>query len=107
MWILNVGDLKPAETDIDYFLRMAWDEPAMSRLSQHDFLADWDKEQFPEGYAASIADLMDRYYRLSFARKPEFMGFNENDGPVERTAFNPLAWGDQNRERLQAWQALS
>ena len=25
LWMLNVGDLKPAEIDIEYFLRMAWD----------------------------------------------------------------------------------
>lgn len=107
MWILNVGDLKPAETDIDYFMRMAWNEPAMARLSQRDFLTEWSKEQFPGRYAKPIANLMDRYYRLSFVRKPEFMGFNENDRPIERTAFNPLAWGDQNRQRLQAWRRLS
>lgn len=107
IWIVNVGDLKPAEADIDYFLRMAWDEPAMSRLSQREFLAKWSREQFTERYAAPIADLMDGYYRLSFVRKPEFMGFNQNDRPIERTAFNPLAWGDENRQRIQAWQRLS
>lgn len=107
MWILNVGDLKPAEMDIDYFLQMAWDEPATARLSQHEFLVKWNKEQFPPQYAAPIADLMEGYFRLNFARKPEFMGFNENGKPIDRTAFNPLAWGDQNRERLHRWQVLS
>lgn len=107
MWIVNVGDLKPAEADIDYFLGTAWDEPAMSRLSQREYLAKWSGKQFPERYAAPIADLLDGYYRLSFVRKPEFMGFNQNGGPIERTAFNPLAWGDQNRQRMRAWQRLS
>jgi len=107
IWILNVGDLKPAEMDIDYFLRMAWDEPATAQLSQHDFLVRWNQEQFPNRYVTSMANLMDRYFQLNFVRKPEFMGFNENGKPVERTAFNPLAWGDQNRQRLLAWQELS
>lgn len=106
MWILNVGDLKPAEMDIDYFLRMAWDEPAVARLSQHEFLLKWNKEQFPPAYAASVAKLMDKYFRLNLIRKPEFMGFNENRKPIQRTAFNPLAWGDQNRERLLDWREL-
>lgn len=107
MWILNVGDLKPAEMDIDYFLRMAWDEPAMARLSQPDYLVRWNEEQFPDAYAPSIASLMDKYFQLNFIRKPEFMGFNENGKPIERTAFNPLAWGDQNRQRLFEWRQLS
>ncbi|HKO20744.1 MAG TPA: glycosyl hydrolase 115 family protein [Acidobacteriaceae bacterium] len=107
MWILNVGDLKPAEMDIDYFLRMAWNEPTTARLSQHDFLMAWNREQFPDAYASSIADLMDTYFQLNFIRKPEFMGFNGNGKPIERTAFNPLSWGDQNRKRLLDWGTLS
>jgi hypothetical protein len=46
-WILNVGDLKPAEIDIDYFMQLAVDEPAMAKMSQHDFLQQWAAEQFP------------------------------------------------------------
>jgi hypothetical protein len=107
MWILNVGDLKPAEIDIDYFLRMAWNEPETTRLSQHDFLMQWSKEQFPEEDAGSIAQLMDQYYQLNVVRKPEFMGFNRNRDSIQRTAFNPLAWGDQNTQRLDAWKKLS
>lgn len=107
MWILNVGDLKPAEMDIDYFLRMAWNEPATAQLSQPNFLVEWNKEQFPARYASSIAALMDSYYQLNFFRKPEFMGFNDDEEPIQRTAFNPLAWGDQNRQRLTAWEDLS
>ena len=30
-WILNVGDLKPAEIDIDYFMQLAADEPVMAQ----------------------------------------------------------------------------
>jgi hypothetical protein len=30
-WILNVGDLKPAEIDIDYFMQLATDEPGWRR----------------------------------------------------------------------------
>jgi hypothetical protein len=44
-WILNVGDLKPAEIDIDYFLQLAWDEPAMAAVDQTAFLTAWAGEQ--------------------------------------------------------------
>ena len=106
-WILNVGDLKPAESNIDYFLQLAWDEPGMASTTQHTFLESWYAEQFPRRFARVIADVMQQYYQLNFVRKPEFMGFNGYDDAIHRTDFNPLAWGDQNRSRDQAWQQLS
>jgi len=106
-WILNVGDLKPAEADIDYFLQLAWDEPRMASMSQSDFLQDWFAEQFPAELAPGIARLMQSYYRLNFVRKPEFMGFNGYNDGIQRTRFNPLAWGDQNQDRARGWQQAS
>jgi hypothetical protein len=105
-WVLNVGDLKPAESDTDYFMQLAWDEPSMARVDQQTFLREWAAEQFPVAAASKIADVMRRYYELNFVRKPEFMGFNGYDDAVRRTDFNPLAWGDQNRTRLEAWRQL-
>jgi hypothetical protein len=108
-WILNVGDLKPAEIDIDYFMQLAFDEPAMAKESQHDFLARWFAEQFPSADAAKMAELQDEYYQLNFVRKPEFMGFNGYNDGIHRTAFNPQAWRSgglpdgQNGTRLNAW----
>ena len=40
-WILNVGDLKPAEIDIDYFMQLAADEPKMAAMSQREWLTQW------------------------------------------------------------------
>ncbi|MEG9439042.1 glycosyl hydrolase 115 family protein, partial [Edaphobacter sp. HDX4] len=107
LWVLNVGDLKPAESDIDYFMQLAWDEPSVSQLSQTDFLKQWLGEQFGSAVAPELAAIMNEYYRLNFVRKPEFMGFNGYNDETNRTEFNPLAWGDQNRERIEAWRHLS
>ncbi len=52
-WILNVGDLKPAEADIDYFLQLASNEPALAKVDQHTFLERWCAEQFPAAEACS------------------------------------------------------
>jgi hypothetical protein len=105
-WVLNVGDLKPAEIDIDYFMQLAWDEPRVSKMDQKSFLDRWFAEQFPSSPANEIAGILTRYYQLNFVRKPEFMGFNGYDDGINRTSFNPLAWGDQNRTRLSQWQRL-
>ena len=107
LWILNVGDIKPAEADIDYFFRLASQEPQYANTTQTDFLMRWFGEQFPDGHADAMASVMDQYYHLSFARKPEFMGFNGYDDDVRRTAFNPLGWGDQNAQRREQWESLS
>lgn len=106
-WVLNVGDLKPAELDTDYFLQLAWDEPGMARMGQRAFLQRWFAEQFPALPSARVADLMGRYYALNFVRKPEFMGFNGYNDGIRRTLFNPLALGDQNAGREAAWDALA
>jgi hypothetical protein len=109
-WILNVGDLKPAELDLDYFMQLAVDEPAVSQESQRDFLTRWTAEHFPTANAADLAGVLQRAYQLNFVRKPEFMGFNGYNDGINRTAFNPNAWGDsplgQNATRLDAWQHL-
>jgi hypothetical protein len=105
-WVLNVGDIKPAEIDIDYFMQLAWDEPRVSKMDQRSFLDHWFAEQFPSSHADKIADILTRYYQLNFVRKPEFMGFNGYDDGINRTAFNPLAWSDQNRRRLAEWEGL-
>jgi hypothetical protein len=46
-WILNVGDLKPAEIDIDYFMQLAADEPKMAKMSHGEWLTQWFGQQFP------------------------------------------------------------
>lgn len=110
-WILNVGDLKPAEIDIDYFMQLAVDEPKMAQVNQREFLTQWFGEQFGAEHGPRIADVMTRYYSLSFIRRPEFMGFNGYNDDVKRTAFNPFAWGtdgtaNENRARSAAWSKL-
>ena len=110
-WILNVGDLKPAEIDIDYFMQLAWDEPGTAKLSQREWLTQWFGQLFPTANSPAIADVMTRYYNLDFIRKPEFMGFNGYNDGIKRTDFNPNSWGsdghvDQNSTRLAAWVAL-
>jgi hypothetical protein len=107
LWVLNVGDLKPAEADIDYFMQLAWAEPKMAEESQKEFLQQWFTEQFGASQSAGMERVMEEYYRLNFIRKPEFMGFNGYDDGVKRTEFNPLAWGDQNRERMSEWMTVA
>src|SRR5665213_4609381 len=75
VWILNVGDLKPAELDIEFFLKLARDPgrwPATQ--AQAAFLSDWAARDCGPEHAYAIAAILGEYYRLNFSRKPEHMG---------------------------------
>jgi len=107
IWILNVGDLKPAEKEMEFFLSMAADEKTYAAMEPAVFYKQWFTEQFPGGNADAMVAVQRAANRLNMARKPEGMGFNLDKAPVERTEFNPLAWGDQNKEREEAWEKLA
>jgi hypothetical protein len=38
LWVLNVGDLKPAELDIEFFLKLAWDPRAWNGTNTYELL---------------------------------------------------------------------
>ena len=41
IWITNVGDLKPMEYPIDFFLNMAWDPTLMDTEALANFGLNW------------------------------------------------------------------
>ncbi len=71
IWVLNVGDIKPAEIDMEFFLKLARNVPAWDENCQMNFLTDWMTRNFGPSDAAQAASVMDEYYRLNFAVKPE------------------------------------
>jgi hypothetical protein len=73
IWIVNVGDIKPAEIDTEFFLQMAWDTKRWDRATMPQFLAEWAGREFGPANAKEIAAIMAGYYRLNFARKPEHL----------------------------------
>ncbi|HRH42009.1 MAG TPA: glycosyl hydrolase 115 family protein [Pyrinomonadaceae bacterium] len=72
-WMLNVGDIKPAEIGIEFFMQMAYDAEKWNVGNQNQFLKDWAKREFGAENSSEIADIMDKYYRLGFQRKPEHL----------------------------------
>ncbi len=98
-WLLNVGDIKPAELDTQLFFDMAWcldnfnDEN--TNTYQAEMLAKWCGEELkPE-----FQHILDEYYRLAWIRKPEYMGWEiEWDTPdakdIRPTEFSFSNYGD-------------
>ncbi len=87
IWIVNVGDLKPMEFPINFFLDMAWDpeEWPLERLAAYP--ETWAAEQFGPAHAAEIGEMLTAYTRFNARRKPELLepgtysliNFNEAD----------------------------
>jgi len=73
VWIVNVGDLKPAEIGTEFFLRLAWDVKQWGPDAQPKFLREFATREFGEAHAERIASILDRYYTLNFSRKPEHL----------------------------------
>jgi hypothetical protein len=88
VWVCNVGDIKPGEIGMDFWLRLGWNIHAYDRLSIANYLYDFARREFGSELAAPIADVLSRYYRLGFTRKPEAMdvdSFNFDEA-VQRKA---------------------
>ncbi len=72
MWIVNVGDIKPAEAETEFFLDMAWDTRKWNAENAWKFAYEWAEETFGKGtQVQAIGDIKTEYYRLAASGKPE------------------------------------
>jgi Glycosyl hydrolase family 115/Gylcosyl hydrolase family 115 C-terminal domain len=105
-WVLNVGDLKPGEISIDLFMKMGWNISDWRRENLEGYLTQWATQNFGARYAKETAAVMNDYYRLGFARKPEHLQWNlvnEEPKPSEVTWFD---YGDEMQQRLDDYTSL-
>ena len=74
IWILNVGDIKPAEYQIELFMDMAWDMPSVCQSGWTQHLAHFLSREFGAEMGRQLLPVMQENYRLAHIRKPEFLG---------------------------------
>jgi hypothetical protein len=73
IWIVNVGDIKPMEFPISFFLDYAW-APEKWKVSDLDiFTHRWAEEQFGAEQSDEISDLIRLYSKYASRRKPELI----------------------------------
>jgi len=75
MWIFNVGDLKPAEMEIQFAMDLGWDIQAWQPEHAADYAFTWAEQTFGKPAAAQIAEIKAEYYKLAASGKPEHMNF--------------------------------
>jgi hypothetical protein len=107
LWILNVGDLKPGEIGIDFFLQMAWDINKWNLQTLPDYLTSWATQQFGPEHATEIADVMKRYYRLGYQRKPEELQWNLGREAPRPSDYTYTYYGNEARLRCLAYVDLA
>ena len=73
IWIVNVGDLKPMEYPISFFLDMAWNPAQFNSQNLLSHTEKWCTAQFGEKYAKEAARLIDTYTKYSRRITPELL----------------------------------
>ncbi|MBQ8714349.1 MAG: glycosyl hydrolase 115 family protein [Prevotella sp.] len=118
MWILNVGDLKPMEYPIQFFLDMAWnpDQFNAQNLSQHS--VEFCRSIFGDQYAEEAARLLRTYAKFNRRVTPELLNMrtysvhNYNEwarvtGEYDQLALDADALGSKLPQQMQdAWFQL-
>ena len=96
IWIANVGDLKPAEYDIELFLDLAWDVNAYDNTNLINHMLHWAEREFGSKSSESVTNVMNEYYRLAFLRKPEYMGWYHAE---PGTQVHPYEFSQEGQKR--------
>ncbi|MBQ8456658.1 MAG: glycosyl hydrolase 115 family protein [Prevotella sp.] len=118
MWILNVGDLKPMEYPIQFFLDMAWnpDQFNPQNLSKHS--VEFCRSIFGDQYAEEAARLLRTYAKFNRRVTPELLNMrtysviNYNEwarvtGEYDQLALDADALGSKLPQNMQdAWFQL-
>ncbi len=76
IWIVNVGDLKPMEFPIEFFLDYAWAPDALPAEKLKNYSINWAAKQFGDYYANEIAELIELYSKYNGRVKPELLDAN-------------------------------
>ena len=113
-WLLNVGDIKPMEIEMQQFFDMAWNLQDFNYDNANRYQAQWLAKVFVKESShlspltSHLQSILDTYYRLAWQRKPEFMGYElewDNDENIRLHDSNLTP--AERRQRLADYQAIS
>ena len=70
-WMVNVGDIKPAEVEFEFCMELAWNVSSWTPDKAWQFSRWWAAKTFGEDLADEMAEIRLEHYRLAAASKPE------------------------------------
>lgn len=108
VWIVNVGDIKPNEIGTSFFLDMAWNPDRYTAENVNSYYTHFAERQFGLEYASEIGFILEQYFQLGFARKPEHLGWNGvyPNSPVQDPELSLFHYGDEVQKRIDAYDKL-
>ena len=93
IWVFNVGDIKPAELELEFGMDLAWDVKSWSPEKAHLYAETWAGRTFGQKFAKRIGQIKSRYYKLAAAGKPEHLSgtdFTAEDINFRLKEYNSL-----------------
>ena len=109
LWVLNVGDIKPLEYNIQLFLDMAYNaEPFKDSRYVKSHMFSWISKIFGNENAENIQNILWQYYQLAFERRPEFMGWSQTEPTTKTnyTSYDHFYYGDESQKRIDKYDEL-
>lgn len=73
VWILNVGDLKPMEYPMTFFMDMAWNPDSFNANNLDNYSKKFCSEQFGDDASAEAADILNTYCKYNSRVTAEMM----------------------------------
>ncbi len=73
LWVFNIGDIKPAELEMQFALDMAWDITTYNASDPSAYIKKWATETFGSKNADATVRIKELYYLLAQAGKPEHL----------------------------------
>lgn len=71
LWVINVGDIKPAEMELEFCMDLAWDVDRWAPDKAYDYTEHWMEKTFGADVADELTAIKHEYYRLGASGKPE------------------------------------
>ncbi len=102
LWVFNVGDIKPAEMDIEFAMDLAWNANAWPPEKAESYIKQWVERTFGKEYAEEIAEIETIYYKLAASGKPEHIDkikFTQEEINKRLTVYQDIA---QKAEDLES-----
>ena len=105
VWILNIGDLKRAEKEIEYFARLARDVDGTRETDIAEMYAGNAKRDFnmSDADAAEYAAIMDEFYALANSKRPDFF---RSDDEASDLNISLTAYGDEAERYLDSYKDI-
>ncbi|KAF5375510.1 hypothetical protein D9615_009220 [Tricholomella constricta] len=98
VWVLNVGDLKPYEREIEFFISYGWNATRWNPDNLDTFISSWAQREFDvsPAIAETITDIVGNLTRFNSRRKPELLN---------STTFSLINYREAERV-LDGWAKL-